>query len=173
MKITKEVRNIILTVIVSTILSIALFVLPIDYKQLGNWGYLGLFIGVFWGSATIILPTPAFAFTIIAGKFLNPYLVGIVSGAAATLGELVGYYVGHETSQLLKTKPSYKLVEKFVRKFGFFFLLFFAMIPNPLFDLAGIAAGTMNMPVWQYVVAVFIGKSIRFILLALGGNALS
>uniref|UniRef100_A0AC35TMA0 Transmembrane protein 49 n=1 Tax=Rhabditophanes sp. KR3021 TaxID=114890 RepID=A0AC35TMA0_9BILA len=51
-------------------------------------------------------------------------------------------------------------MEQIVVKVGFFGILAFASIPNPLFDLAGITCGHFLVPFWQFFGATVIGKAI-------------
>jgi membrane protein YqaA with SNARE-associated domain len=44
-----------------------------------------------------------------------------------------------------------------------------AFIPNPVFDVAGIAAGALRIPVWKFIAATMLGRTLRFILLAYFG----
>ena len=46
--------------------------------------------------------------------------------------------------------------------YGFWCVAFFAFIPNPFFDAIGFAAGVMRYPIWKFVLACFLGKSLRF-----------
>ena len=41
-----------------------------------------------------------------------------------------------------------------------------AAIPNPLFDIGGLVAGALGMPIWRFLLSVWLGKSLRFALLA-------
>ncbi|KJH50113.1 hypothetical protein DICVIV_03750 [Dictyocaulus viviparus] len=51
-------------------------------------------------------------------------------------------------------------IERFISKVGFPGILFFASIPNPLFDLAGITCGHFLVPFWSFFGATLIGKAI-------------
>jgi membrane protein YqaA with SNARE-associated domain len=54
---------------------------------------------------------------------------------------------------------------------GTLFLL--AFVPNPFFDVAGIAAGALGIPKWRFFIPVLLGKIARFIILAsLGAHML-
>ena len=46
-----------------------------------------------------------------------------------------------------------------------------SVIPNPLFDIAGFMAGAVRMPLWRFLITVFIGKAIKNSVLALVGDA--
>ncbi|XP_043830587.1 vacuole membrane protein 1-like [Dromiciops gliroides] len=51
-------------------------------------------------------------------------------------------------------------IQNLVKKVGFFGILACASIPNPLFDLAGIACGHFLVPFWTFFGATLIGKAI-------------
>ena len=62
-----------------------------------------------------------------------------------------------------------KLYEKanhWMVKYGFWCVAFFAFVPNPVFDAIGFAAGVLRYPLWKFVVACFLGKSLKFLLAA-------
>ena len=56
-----------------------------------TYGYLGIFISVAITSATIILPIPGYVTVLFAGPFLNPYIVALVAGLGAAIGEITSY----------------------------------------------------------------------------------
>ena len=43
---------------------------------------------------------------------------------------------------------------------GFFAILIFASVPNPLFDLAGLMCGHFLVPFWKFFLATLVGKAI-------------
>ncbi len=151
----------------SVVLTVVLLFLPIDYRALGNYGYLGVFLATMLPSATVILPSPTLAATYIAGGFLNPLLVGSVAGLGATVGELTGYLAGYGGGGLIADNPHYRRAQRWIKRVGLLPVIFvFALVPNPLFDLTGIAAGAMRLPLWQFLLICFLGKSLRFVLIA-------
>ena len=137
-----------------------------NLSNLQNLGYLGVFAANLIGSATILLPIPAFATTIVAGTILNPILAGIFSAAGSTIGELTGYYAGVGGEDIIKKDKNIIKVEKWMDKYGLWVVFVLAAIPNPLFDIAGIISGASGIPVRKYLIAVLGGKLIKFILLA-------
>ncbi|KAH8261620.1 hypothetical protein KR044_012344, partial [Drosophila immigrans] len=52
------------------------------------------------------------------------------------------------------------LVERVVMRIGFLGILLCASVPNPLFDLAGVACGHFLVPFWKFFLATLIGKAI-------------
>ncbi|XP_036596218.1 vacuole membrane protein 1-like [Trichosurus vulpecula] len=51
-------------------------------------------------------------------------------------------------------------VQNIIKKAGFFGILACASVPNPLFDLAGIACGHFLVPFWTFFGAILIGKAL-------------
>lgn len=155
-------------------LSVALLALPIDYKAMGDYGYLGVFVVTLLATGALVVPVPYLALILVAGTFLDPVLVALVAGSAAALGELTGYLVGYSGRSLMPKTGWYPRVERGVRRFGAPIIFVAAVVPNPFFDAVGAIAGATRMPVWRFVLVCFAGKALRFLLLALlGGSLLS
>jgi uncharacterized membrane protein YdjX (TVP38/TMEM64 family) len=57
-------------------------------------------------------------------------------------------------------------------KYGLWVVFVLSVIPNPLFDLAGIAAGAVKIPALQFLLVCWLGKTVKTTLFALGGSAL-
>jgi membrane protein YqaA with SNARE-associated domain len=155
------------------LLMIALLLVPGDLvARLGAYGYLGVFVLTLLSSATIALPSPAVGVAALAGKTLNPWLVGLVGGMAAGLGEITGYMAGLGGSSLAQRSRFYPRVERWVGRWGALTIFMLAFIPGPVFDLAGIAAGTMRMPFRRFMAACLAGKVLRFVVVAWAGHVL-
>jgi len=54
-----------------------------------------------------------------------------------------------------------KIVINSIGSFGFFRIMLFASIPNPLFDLAGLTCGHLLVPFWTFFGATLIGKAVN------------
>ena len=57
-----------------------------------------------------------------------------------------------------------------MEKYGDITILVLAFIPNPLFDLAGMVAGILKMPVWKFLIYCVIGKILKMMMFAYAGN---
>ncbi len=136
---------------------------------LGAYGYPGLFLLNLLASATLILPAPGLALALAAGATLNPYLVGLAVGSGSTLGELTGYIAGASGRGMLESDPNYPKVRRWMSKAGLWVIFGLSLVPNPIFDVAGIVAGAMHIPVWKFLAATWCGKVIKSTLVALVG----
>lgn len=75
--------------------------------------------------------------------------------------ELADFEAGLEKSaeqRTFKEQLTYWLYHG-MKRLGFFGILFFASIPNPLFDLAGIICGNFLVPFATFFGATFLGKA--------------
>ena len=56
-----------------------------------------------------------------------------------------------------KVKES-KQIHAWIGRYGLAGILVLAFIPNPLFDIAGIASGALEIPWWQFLLACAAGR---------------
>ena len=133
---------------------------------LSSLGYAGVFLISLLSSATIFIPLPGFAVVFAMGRILNPALVGIVAGIGAGLGESTGYFAGFAGHNAVEETGIFKAHKREIEKYGMPAIFILALIPNPAFDLCGIAAGAVEMPIWKFLLATTAGKIVRYTLLA-------
>lgn len=124
-------------------------------------------------SATVLLPLPGLTVVLAGGALWNPLLVGLAAGLGSGLGELTGFVAGSGTTAILEER--YHILggrlERLVRRYGFFAVLLFAVVPNPFFDAVGILAGALELPLWQFLLAATLGNCAKATLLALFGHS--
>jgi membrane protein YqaA with SNARE-associated domain len=143
-----------------------------EISKLSALGYPGIFIASLLSSATLILPAPGVLFTAAMGAVFNPFWVAIAAGLGAALGELTGYIAGYGGQAVVENQAFYERVVGWMRRYGDLTILVLAIIPNPAFDVAGIAAGMLRMPAWRFLLWCVIGKIIKMMAFAYGGMAL-
>ena len=154
---------------------------------LTEWESLGLpgvFILNLVGSATIFLPLPGIA-AICAGAVpqvipegsnvaWHLFLVIMFGSVGSTIGEMTSYLAGYglihtKTGKSIKTKnKTYEKVSRFMDKSGWLTLLVLGILPNPLFDSAGIVAGSTGYRLSSFIFWVFCGKLIKYSYTAVG-----
>ncbi len=142
-----------------------------DLTKLQGYGVLGIFLISILGNATVVIPAPVILTAFVGGSVYNPVLIGLVVALGATIGELTGFMAGVGGQVAITDHKHFKKVEKWMTKSGFLTIFILAAIPNPLFDLAGIFSGATNYPVKKFLFATFLGKSVKFLTVALLGNS--
>lgn len=141
--------------------------------NLKELGYLGAFLGGLIGSATIVLPVPSLAITFtLGGTLASPLLVGLLAGLGDTLGELTGYFAGYSGRAIVEDSERYQRLTDQVRRYGPWIIFFLSLIPNPAFDLVGIAAGALRLPIGVFLLACWPGKTIKAVIIAYAGAGL-
>jgi len=135
-----------------------------------DWGYAGVFFISLVSSATVFVPMPGFAIVFAMGAFLNPALVGIAAGIGSGLGETTGYLAGFAGHDAVMGTRLFRQHKDGIEKYGLFAIFALAFVPNPVFDIAGVAAGAIKMPLWKFLLATICGKTARYILLAYAGG---
>ena len=97
---------------------------------------------------------------------------GGAAGCGAALGELTGYLAGFSGQFVIDRKDWYQELTKWMKKYGNLTVLVMAFIPNPFFDLTGIVAGALKMPVARFLFWCAIGKILKMLVFALTGSSM-
>jgi membrane protein DedA with SNARE-associated domain len=167
---------------------VVLLIRPDLTDGLAGFSYGGVFLTNLASTATFYFPVPGLtlaAQTIIATEgdaSSVPWLVGVAGGLGMALGEVTAYYAGYLGAEIVRTreisapKRVRATVERVLRGIGWLMsrwgmatLFVLSAIPNPLFEIAGLTAGSVRMPFRRFLVAVTAGKVLRGIILAYYG----
>lgn len=143
-------------------------------NRFSSFGYLGLFISNFLGSATIFIPLPTLISSFIGGEVLNPLIVGMVAGFGSASGDFLGYLLGYGArnvvGRIFHKDTFLGRFEPWIRKNGVFAVFVLSFIPNPLFDGVGLIAGALELRPRDFFLATLAGRVLRNILLAISGQ---
>lgn len=158
-----------LVILLVLAISVAIYAFRDQFSELAAIGYSGIFLVSLLGNATIILPAPSLALVFAMGSALPPVLVGLAAGAGEALGELTGYAAGFAGRAVIEDYRTYKRLAAWMQRRGGITVFVLSVIPNPFFDLAGIAAGTLRYPLWRFLLFCWLGKTIKTTLVAWAG----
>jgi membrane protein DedA with SNARE-associated domain len=151
-------------------ITVGIYYFKDSFRHLASLGYIGIFFLSILANATIILPAPGLAFVFGLGAVFNPFFVALAAGAGAAIGELSGYLAGYSGQTIIQRTRYEQQLEGWMRKYGGRTILIFAFIPNPLFDIAGMIAGMLKMPLWKFLLFCWIGKTLKMLLFAYAGS---
>lgn len=141
-------------------------------QEFGHYGYPGIFLISILSNATLIFPVPGVMFTSAMGAVFNPLGVALASGLGAAIGELTGYLAGYSGQVIVEQREWYDRLKKYMQKYGGWTILVMAFIPNPVFDLAGMAAGMLKMPVGRFLIWCTIGKILKMLIFSYTGASI-
>jgi len=174
-----------LTLLLVIAISLVLFFYgrkPEIVAELKSYGYLGAFLISLIGNGTVLLPgivLPILSGLGVvlyqAGGLVSPVIVGLVGGAGAAIGEIVGYMAGYGGRGIVENNKLYQRLVGWVRRWGAIAIFIFALVPL-FFDLVGLAAGALRFPLWKFVLICWLGRTILYVvfvvLAALGWEAI-
>ena len=151
-------------------ISIWIYGIKDQAAQLAAYGYPGIFIIAMLANATVFLPAPGVAVVFAMGSIFNPLLVALFAGTGAALGELVGYLAGYSGQGIVENTQMFARIEPWVRRYGVFAIFILAALPNPFFDIAGVAAGILKIPIGKFFIACWLGQLIKMFAFAYAGS---
>jgi membrane protein DedA with SNARE-associated domain len=138
-------------------------------EEFAAFGYPGIFLIALMANATVFLPAPGVAVVFAMGHIFNPLGVALAAGTGGALGELSGYLAGFSGQAVIENTRVYERVHPWVVKYGMWAIILLSAIPNPFFDIAGVAAGIVKMPLRRFLVACWVGQLIKMAFFAYAG----
>ncbi len=129
-----------------------------------RYGYVGAFLAALIGNLTVIIVFPyTIATFFLATQGLDPFVLGVLTGVGAWLGELSGYLIGRlGTNRFRTAKPTeFEALEKIVRyrpRFVQWLLFLFSALPLPD-DVLFIPLGILRYPLWSLFWPSVLGKT--------------
>lgn len=165
-------RSAIIVFIVSLLFIVLAFLFRESLLQFKSLGLFGIFLINLVGNATVFFPAPAIASVIAGGAIYPPLLVALASAFGASLGDMVGFLLGHSGRKIFIKNHHrfYILLRDLFHKFGGIAIFGFAFLPNPFFDIVGVFAGVFSYPAPRFFVLLFAGRLLRNLLLASLGS---
>ena len=133
-------------------------------------GYAGVFLMALIGSSTVLLPIPHLAFTFTMGAVLNPWGAGLSAGFGDALGEVTGYVAGYAVEDIAEQHSLYARLKGYMARNGDLTIFVLSLFPIPFFDLAAMAGGLVGYPLWRFMIATWLGKTIKATIAAWAGH---
>jgi uncharacterized membrane protein YdjX (TVP38/TMEM64 family) len=159
----------ILALIVVLAITVGAYLLRDQVENLAAFGLIGIFLIVLISYATIIVPVPGLAIVFAMSGVFHPLSVALTAALGGAVGELAGYLAGYSGRAVIENWQQYDKVTAWVRKYGGPAILLLAAIPNPFFDVVGIAAGVLKIPIHKFFLWVLAGQIIKMLYIAYAG----
>jgi membrane protein YqaA with SNARE-associated domain len=131
---------------------------------LGIWG-IGLISAV--DSGTVPVPMDLILATFVWNDRKHFYFYVLVAAAGSAIGGLIPYLLGRAGGELFLLKHvdrvKYDALMARFEKREFLAMTVPSMLPPPTpWKLFAFGAGVFGMPVWSFMLAVFLGRMVRF-----------
>ena len=133
-------------------------------------GYPSVFFLNLLGAVSMVLPVPGMISVCGWAVSLNPWVLGTLAGVGESMGEWSGYVVGYAGDTVFERSSVYRRLKprigEWMEKRGSLLLFLASAVPNPFFDLVGIAAGTVHFPFVRFMAIILVGKIIKGLMVA-------
>lgn len=129
-------------------------------------GYPAVFLLSLLGSVSMVMPVPGLLSVCSTSVVLDPLLVGVVAGVGETIGETSGYALGYGGGSVVERHRAYPKVKRWMEERGALVIFAVSVIPNPVFDVVGVAAGAVRYPVVRFFGIVLLGKVLKGVMVA-------
>ena len=169
---SRFITNLLRILALFAVVGITLYIYSIRERveQFAGFGYPGIFLIALLANATVLLPAPGVALIYAMGAIFNPFGVGLAAGLGGTVGELSGYLAGFSGQAVVERMDIYNRIKPWLEKYGGWAILVLSAIPNPFFDIAGIAAGIARMPLRTFILFSGVGQLIKMTAFAVAGH---
>lgn len=154
-------------------LNLAVVALPRTwFEGWGNYGYAGVFLVTLLANASVFVPVPYPGVVAKLAINLDVFGVAILGAAGSVLGETTAFFVGRAGRGVVDQTAFYRWLRAQLRTPLRAFVVLFCLSapPNPFFDVAGLTAGSLGVPLPIFVAATFSGRIVRMLVLALLGH---
>ncbi|MBF6599435.1 MAG: VTT domain-containing protein [Dehalococcoidia bacterium] len=162
---------------------IVLVAFPGFSQELQGFSFAGVFLVNFLANFPVV-PIPGLSplgqavILSQAARSSMPWLVGVSGGLGMGLGETSVYYTGIAGQRAARGKqlpgPPWfrhaaiwigRLIAHLMQRWGMITIFVLSAVPNPIFEVAGLTAGTTRMGFRRYIIPAVFGKIVRGMLL--------
>ncbi|MCS7132986.1 MAG: VTT domain-containing protein [Aigarchaeota archaeon] len=141
------------------------------FKLLLAHGYLGAFLISVLGSLIPFIPVPYLIPIVLMARKLDPFLLGISTGAGGAVGKLTSYALGRFGRRFLgrERRRRMDVLGKAIGKYGAIAVFLFALTPLPD-DVIYIPMGLTGLSVVRFMIANMLGKIVLSWVVAYAGR---
>lgn len=142
--------------------------LQTSFPKTAFLAYVMVFVVTFVSSALVAVPAPspliALSFALLVAAKFEPLWVIFAASIGSTLGETSSYLIGRWGSKAIVDGANSRLpplARGWMKRSTSVVVFVLAFVPSFLFDFAGIAAGALRLPYWQFLLVVWAARLPR------------
>jgi uncharacterized membrane protein YdjX (TVP38/TMEM64 family) len=144
---------------------VAHYIIPLD---ISTWVVALIIFGIMVVINTSMLPLPfGVSIMLIASLHWNPILMALFGSLGASIGESLSYFLGLLGKGIFinEKKAFYKRIHEWVKKYGIWGIALLSFQPILPFEIAGFIAGLLKMSFPRFLLATWIGKFPKYIII--------
>jgi membrane protein YqaA with SNARE-associated domain len=140
---------------------------PIDVELVRKIGYPALIIAGVVSGLTFFLPIPVLPLVFAVSGVADPVMAAAVAASSMTAGMMGTYLIGRHRASLprkfLQDGNGFAAVwarraERWLEGPTIISSFLLALVPNPIYDFAGVIAGSVKVPCLKFLFGTFAGK---------------
>lgn len=161
----------VLGIVVTIVLAVAIVRYFDLVRQMGGYGYLGVFVISIFAGGTILVPIPALAVVFALGGVLNPAWVGVAAGLGEAIGALTIYLTGMGGRTLFENRfpKIYPRIAGWVKRRGPVAVFLYSSVFNPFFYPLTLMCGALRFGILRFFLLCWAGKTIKGLTIAYAG----
>jgi membrane protein YqaA with SNARE-associated domain len=139
------------------------------------WTALLIVLGVLVLINLSALPLPfGLSLMLVAANHWNPALVALAGSIGASFGEFSSYFFGYLGKRVAinDNTPGYKMIQGWIHRWGMWAIAFLSFQPVIPFEIGGLIAGIVRMPIRKFLPAIMIGKFPKYLIFIYLGHSL-
>ena len=146
--------------------------------SLGNYeweAYVVVFVTSLISNLTILAPVPfAVSIMVAAATQWSPPFIALLAAVGGGIGEISGYYTGFlgRKIAIADSLIGRGHIEALIKRYGAFAIFIIAVQPIIPFDIGGLVAGAVKMPLHLFFPAIMAGRFIKYLILIYAGMGL-
>lgn len=135
-----------------------------------NYGYWGMAISSFFAGTFFPFSSEAVMAALLAASSMDPVLTIVSATIGNVLGSMVNYFIGslckpQTVSRIFRIKPERMAsAQDYVKRYGAW-MGFFTFAPI-LGTAISLALGMLKANVWTTLLSTFLGKTVRYVMVA-------
>lgn len=140
-----------------------------------QWEAFSILFGIMLIINLSVLPLPfGVSIMLVAASHWNPVLVAFIGSLGASLGECSAYFFGSLGKKVAISDdvPGYAMMHRWISRYGMWALALISFQPILPFEIGGFIAGLTKMPFRKFLIALWIGKFPKYLLLIYLGTGL-
>lgn len=135
------------------------FFITINPDPFLKLGLFGVFAYNTINSGLLLIP--------VLEKEFNLLALVLVSSLGNIINTTIYYLIGYTSKTMFSGVTIVTKLKSLIRRFGLIVVFVLALLPLPI-DIAGLLSGYIGIPYKKFIIVVFSGRSIAFLLEGLG-----
>ena len=147
--------------------------IPLSYPALRVYAVI-FGVAALLNMASFVPLTFHVSLMLIAAEYWNPVLIALFGSLGACLGEMITYYFGRigKTIAIPDQARFFQVTHRWIQKYGMWAIALLSLQPVIPIEIGAFIAGTAKMPARRVILALWLGRFPKYLILIYAGATL-